>query len=293
MAVSGHPSQQHSTAHEGRILIPFPDSYRSAGGDPATASLTAFDRAVGEAGGDSVAAILIEPIMSDGGLIVPPEGFLSELAVRCFKHGILILCDEVKVGVGRTGNMHAFEAEGIVPDVVTFGKGIGGGLPLSVLVAPAEVLDCATSFAIQTTAGNAVCASAGLAVLRRIKELNLIDNARQRGKQLADGLVELAESHEMIGDVRGRGLAIGVDLVEDRETRKPAADEAAKVIVRSLELGVAFFCVGRDSNVLELTPPLCLDEVEVEQAISVIDQAMTDVENGLVPDSATAEYAGW
>ncbi len=293
MAVSGHPSQDHAAAHEGRILIPYPDPYRPASEDPAADSLAAFDRALEEAGPDSVAAILIEPIMSDGGLIVPPEGFLPALAERCRKHGILVYCDEVKVGIGRTGSLHAFEAEGIAPDVVTFGKGLGGGLPLSAVVAPAEIMDCATCFAIQTTAGNAVCATAGLTVLGRIEELDLLGNAERRGGQLVDAFAELAERHEMIGDVRGRGLAIGVDLVRDRATREPAGAEAAKVIVRSLELGVAFFCVGRESNVLELTPPLVLSEAEVDRAISVIDQAMSDVENGLVPDSATAEYAGW
>ncbi|MBN8866512.1 MAG: aspartate aminotransferase family protein [Solirubrobacterales bacterium] len=293
MAISGHPSQDHATAHEGRILIPYPDSYRPAGDDPAAHSLAAFDRALEEAGPETIAAILIEPIMSDGGLIVPPEGFLAELAGRCREHGILVLCDEVKVGVGRTGDLCAFEGEGIEPDVVTFGKGIGGGLPLSAVVAPAEILDFATCFSIQTTAGNPVCASAGLAVLRRIEELGLLENARDRGEQLRSGFRRLAETHEMIGDVRGRGLAIGVDLVRDRETKEPATAEAAKVIVRSLELGVAFFCVGKASNVLELTPPLTLAEAEVEQALEVIDQAMSDVENGLVPNSATAEYAGW
>ncbi|MBS1880392.1 MAG: aspartate aminotransferase family protein [Actinobacteria bacterium] len=290
MAVSGHPSQEHAQAHPGRVLVPYPDPYR---GGSAAAALERIDAALAEHGPETFAAALVEPIMSDGGLIVPPPGFLAGLAERCRAHGILLLCDEVKVGVGRTGTFSAFAAEGIEPDVVTFGKGIGGGLPLSAVVGPAPVMDCANSFAILTTAGNAVCASAGLAVLARSDELGLAERAAERGAQLAAGLREQALERELIGDVRGRGLALGVELVRDRTSLEPASTEAAKTIVRALELGVAFFCVGPESSVLELTPPLTISAAEVDRAVEVIGAALADVEAGRVADAAIAGYAGW
>ena len=293
MSISGHTAMTHTLPRPGLLLLPYPDPYRPRFSPEAVLDMLDYQFET-TCPPEQVAAVFIEPIMSDGGLIVPPAGFLKALEERCRRHGILTVLDEVKVGLGRSGALHAFSHEGLEPDMVVLGKGLGGGLPLSALIGPAAILDHRPAFAIQTTGGNPVCTAAGLAVLRTVLDEDLPRRAAQVGTALMEGLRQLAERHEMIGDVRGRGLAIGVDLVTDRESRAPVpATTTAKVIVRAYELGASFIYVGLAANVLEITPPLVLSDAECEEGLAIIDKALGDVAAGLVPDEAVQAYMNW
>ncbi|MFO7739566.1 MAG: aspartate aminotransferase family protein [Desulfatiglandaceae bacterium] len=295
MSISGHSSQTTAPKLPGSLFLPYPNPFRPFLNDPSGETvLRLLDyHLASDLPAEEVAAVFIEPIMSDGGLIVPPAGFLKALEDRLRPHGILIICDEVKVGLGRSGKWHCFQHEGIAPDVVTFGKGLGGGLPLSAVVGSADILNVTQAFAMETTCGNPISASAGLAVLKTIEEKNLLKHADRIGRHLLSGLEDMAKYHKLIGDVRGRGLALGIELVKDQAGREPASVETAKAVYRAYELGAIVYYVGMHSNVLELTPPLILSVREAEEALEILDQAITDVERGRVSDEKIRGFQGW
>jgi 4-aminobutyrate aminotransferase len=291
MAVSGHPAQQGVAKADGLTFIPYPNSY--ADGDAAaTKTLDILDHLfAGPVPPQEVAALFIEPIQSDGGMLVPPPGFFAEIEKRCRQHDILLISDEVKVGLGRTGKLHAFEHFGIEPDVVVFGKALGGGLPLSAVVGPTELMNHAAAFSFQTLHGNPVCAAAGLAVIETIECEALVANAREVGRFLKRELEALKARHPLIGDVRGQGLALGVELVGKIDV--PAKLETALVVYRALELGLVIYYVGVHSNVLEFTPPLTLTKEQAAHGISILDQAISDVAAGHIDPAVVREFAGW
>ena len=295
MSVSGHSSQVHAPARPGLTRLPYPDPYRPQfGPDLVAGALDDLDRRFeSEIDPGEIAAVFIEPIQSDGGVIVPPAGYFKGLEERCRAHGILIVVDEVKVGMGRTGLYHAFEADGLTPDIVVYGKGLGGGLPISAVVGPAALMNFQPAFAIMTAAGNPVCAAAGRAVLRTIAEEDLAVNAARMGEHLQAGLARLAQRHALIGHVRGRGLTVGVELVRDPASKEPASAETAKVAFRAHQLGLVFYYVGMESNVLELTPPLTISADEIDEGLAILDRALEDVAVGRVSDEDVAAFAGW
>jgi 4-aminobutyrate aminotransferase len=293
MGISGHTAMTHTLPRSGTLLLPYPDPFRPRFTAEDVLALLDYQFET-TCPPDQVAAVFIEPLMSDGGLIVPPPGFLKALQERCRRHGIMIVLDEVKVGLGRSGLMHCFEHEGLAPDMVVFGKGIGGGLPLSAVVGPKAIMDHAPAFALLTTAGNPIAAAAGNAVLETIEAEGLIDRARRIGKLFSDRLRALGAKHEIVGDVRGRGLAVGIELVKDRATREPVpAITTAKIIYRGYEIGAAFTYVGLKANVLEFMPPLTLTEDEAVEGASIVDQAITDVLAGKVADKDVASFMMW
>jgi 4-aminobutyrate aminotransferase len=293
MSISGHTAMTHTLPRAGLVLLPFPDPYR--GEFSAEQVLTLLDHQFATTcPPHQVAAIFIEPIMADGGMIVPPAGFLPALQQRCRRHGIQIVVDEVKVGLARSGRLHCFEHEDLEPDVIVLGKALGGGLPLSAVIGPRALMDHAPAFALQTTAGNPISAAAGRTVLRAIAERRLDARATQVGARLRAGLHALGAKHALVGEVRGRGLALGMELVLDRATRVPVpVTTTAKIIYRAYQLGAVFFYVGLRANVLEFTPPLTLTEAEADAGIAIVDQALSDVGAGLVADADVAPFMMW
>ena len=292
MGVSGVHVDAGATPDADVVFLPYPNPFRPTGGDIDADVAASLDLAEKHLATGAIACLIVEPILSDGGLVVPPDGFLAQLHDRCRANGVPMICDEVKMGLGRPGTMHAFEHDGVVPEIVTFGKVLGGGLPLSAAVGPAEILDEPPAAALLTTAGNPVCTAAGRAVLATIVADQLADHAAKVGAALQDALRGLAGSPgaDRIGEVRGRGLAIGLELV-DPETGDRDPRFAAQVVYRAWELGAVVFYVG--GNVLEITPPLVLTEDEAVRAAAILGDAIADVAAGNVDVEEVARYAGW
>jgi 4-aminobutyrate aminotransferase len=295
MGVSGVHVDAGAEPDPATVFVPFPDPYRPHTGDPATVVSASLEAVAEELAAGDVACVIVEAIQSDGGLVVPPDGFLTALAETCQAHDVPLICDEVKVGLGRPGLLHAFAHDGVEPDLVAFGKALGGCLPLSAAVGPADILDGPAASALLTTAGNPVCTAAGRTVLRVLEEEKLPANAAERGIQLRARIADFAASSapgaEYVGDVRGRGLAIGVDLVTNRTTKARAEDLARKTVYRAWQLGAVVYYVG--GNVLEVTPPLTISADEVDHAAAVLTQAIADAASGVVTDEMVAPYAGW
>lgn len=293
MAISGHPVQQGVPKAPGLTLVSYPNPYRD-GPDAGAAALAELEALfAGPVPPDEVAALFLEPIQSDGGMVVPPDGYFRAVEALCRMHGILLVSDEVKVGLGRTGRRHAFEHLGIEPDIVVFGKGLGGGLPVSAVVGPEAIMNHAAAFSFQTVHGNPVSAAAACAVLDTIERDGLARNAAEVGDHLIAELRRLMQKHALVGDVRGRGLAIGVELVADRAGKAPAKTETAMTVYRAFELGLVLYYVGVSSNVLEFTPPLTLTRDEASAGVELLDRALADVAAGRVDESALAAFAGW
>ncbi|MDQ3698948.1 MAG: acetyl ornithine aminotransferase family protein [Gemmatimonadota bacterium] len=222
-----------------------------------------------------VAAIFVEPVQGEGGYVVPPPGWLRALRELCDRYGILLVADEVQCGIGRTGKMFACEHDGIEPDILVVGKGLGSGMPIGAIVAKESVMNWQPGSHGSTFGGNPVCCAAALATLA-VVERELLGNTTRMGDRLMIGARGLAERHRSIGDVRGLGLMIGLELVKDRETREPAPDVVHELVNRAFARGLLILGAGRSS--LRLAPPLIVDEYDVDTALSIIDECLTEIE---------------
>ncbi len=227
---------------------------------------------------EQVAAILVEPVLGESGFIVPPAGFLSGLRTLCDEFGILLIVDEIQTGFGRTGAMFAVAHEHVTPDLMVMAKSLAAGLPLSAVVGKAEIIDAPAEGGLGGTyGGNPVACAAALAVLDLFETQDLVSRGRDVGRWMRDGLVELQRSHPRVGEVRGVGAMQAMELVEDRATKRPAADLTRAVHERAVAGGVLLARAGLHANVIRLLPPLVATQADVEKALNVLDRALAAV----------------
>ena len=224
-----------------------------------------------------IAAFIAEPIQGVGGATHGARNYLGEAYRITRDHGGLCIADEVQTGFGRTGDHYwGFENFDVIPDFVTMAKGIGNGVPLAAVTTRMEIAQALTQrIHFNTFGGNPVCMAAGIAVLDVIDEEGLQENSRVVGKRLKDGLKSLARSHQLIGDVRGMGLMLGVELVRDRASKAPAKKETLAVLEAAREMGVLVGKGGLDGNVLRIKPPMCITAADADFTVDVIDRALT------------------
>lgn len=261
--------------------VPFPNPYRCPSGHPAAScdcdctdfiEKHLFKTAVPPC---EVAAIIVEPILGEGGYIIPPPKFLSRLRKLADRHGILLIFDEVQCGMGRTGKMWACEHFGAVPDILVTAKGIASGLPLGAMVARADVMNWAPGAHASTFGGNPVACAAALETIRLLEE-KYISNAAQMGDYLLARMAAWREKHPIVGDVRGKGLMIGIELVKSQETREPNPEARRKVIMRSFEQGLLI--LGCGEGTIRLMPPLIVERNHADFALDVLDRCISEAE---------------
>ncbi len=261
----------------GVFHAPYPDSYRAASADAAAAQCLSyiedqlFTHLISP---DEVAAIVVEPIQGEGGYLVAPPAFLHGLRELTTRHGIMLVVDEVQSGMGRTGRMFASDHIGLKADIVTIAKGIASGLPLGVTCARADVMTWPPGAHASTFGGNPVACAAAIATIGLLKS-ELTANAAVVGEHMMAGVRELQQKHPLIGDVRGRGLMIGIELVKDRVTKARAVEERNAVVQGAFSRGVLILGAGR--NAIRLAPPLVFTTAQADSVLAVLDQALTDV----------------
>ncbi len=263
-------------------FAPFPLAYQGFGGDEEAASAASlaslrmlFASVVPPS---AIGAIIIEPVLGEGGYVPAPASFLRGLRSICDEHGILLIADEVQSGYGRTGRMWAFEHAGIVPDVVTVAKAIANGLPLSALVSSRDLQERWGRGAHGSTyGGNPVACAAGVAVLETIRDEGLIANAEARGAELRAGLAKIAAEDERIGDIRGPGLMVGVEFVRDRATREPDGTLPDELMAVCADNGLLVLTCGRRHEAVRWIPPLDVTSAEIAEGVEIFGESLASI----------------
>ncbi|ASJ06268.1 acetyl ornithine aminotransferase family protein [Thermococcus pacificus] len=229
---------------------------------------------------DETAVLIAEPIQGDAGIVVPPENFFVELKKLLDEHGILLAMDEVQTGIGRTGRWFASEWFGVRPDLVAFGKGVASGMGMSGVIGRGELMEMTSGSALLTPAANPVISAAAYATLRIIEEEDLLGNALRVGEFIQKRLREMQEEYEVIGDVRGKGLMIGAEIV--KPDGKPDPELTGKICWRAFELGLILPSYGMFGNVIRITPPLVITEELAEKGVEIMETALKDALAGRV-----------
>jgi len=255
------------------MSYPFREETEITGAQAAVRAISVIDKQVGA---QQVAAVVIEPVQGEGGFVVPAPGFLPAISTWCTANGIVFVADEIQTGFGRTGAMFACEHEGVVPDLIATAKGIAGGLPLAAVTGRAEMMDAVHVGGLGGTyGGNPIACAAALAAISAMADDDLPGRARVIGEVLLSRLQSLAADHPQIGDVRGRGAMVAVELVRPG-TREPDAAEAARVSTACHRAGVLTLTCGTYGNVLRLLPPLVIDDALLDEALDVLADALAN-----------------
>jgi 4-aminobutyrate aminotransferase-like enzyme len=263
-------------------FLPYPDTYRwpEALGGPARAGEAALElvrQALEDpaSGIGPLAAMIVEPIQGNGGITIPPDGFLAGLRALADEHGVTLIFDEIQAGFGRTGRLWASDHWGVVPDLMTVGKGIGGGLALSGVVGRADAMShWRPGTHTSTFLGNAVNLAAGRAAIGVMCRDRLWERSAELGARLLDRLRAGLDGHPKVGEVRGKGLFIGIELVRDRATKAPDPETCAAVRARAFEGGVVVAAAGRFEQVVKISPPLTIDQEQANEAVDVVIDAI-------------------
>ena len=265
----------------GIFHIPYPNSYRCPYGHPSPCNCVEaatflereiFKRVVDP---EEVAAVFVEPIQGEGGYVPAPKEFLLELQRICRKHGILVVSDEVQSGMGRTGKWWAGDHSGFEPDIVCVAKGIASGMPLSATIARGRLMDWKSGAHASTFGGNPVCIAAALATMDLL-ETQYIENARRIGDFLMSRMADWPLRHKIVGDVRGKGLMIGVEIVRDQRTKERAHSYREAIVDRAFEKGLLL--LGAGENVVRIAPPLVIDEEQADFAARTLEDCIREVE---------------
>ena len=232
---------------------------------------------------EEVAAIFVEPIQGEGGYVVAPRIFMQELRRICDRHGILLVADEVQSGVARTGKWWAIEHSGVEPDIVCIAKGIASGMPLGVVISKAEIMDWVPGSHASTFGGNPVCIAAALATLEVIEKEALLRNASEVGNHMLNRMRDWPKKHKLVGDVRGRGLMIGVEIVADKESKAYGGPERDRIVEAAFQKGILF--LGCGPSTVRIAPPLIVTKDEADVAIDALEESISEVER-TAPKSA-------
>ena len=227
---------------------------------------------------ETTAAVIAEPIQGEGGFITPPPEYFSKLTKICQENEILFIADEIQSGTGRTGKMFAIEHYDVEPDIMTVAKSFAAGMPLASVVGRAEVMGSVHPFGVGGTyGGNPVCCSAALAVLDIFEEENLLQQARELGQKVRQRFDAFKEQFEIIGDVRGLGPMLALELVKDRETKAPADEEAKAMVQACLQKGLVILACGTFGNVIRILMPLNIGEAELEKGLAIMEEGLTEL----------------
>jgi 4-aminobutyrate aminotransferase / (S)-3-amino-2-methylpropionate transaminase / 5-aminovalerate transaminase len=257
--------------------LPFPSEFQ---GISEKESLAALDRLFkADVEPKRVAAIVIEPVQGEGGFNVAPFGFLRELRKRCDEHGILLIADEVQTGFGRTGKMFAIEHSGVAPDLIAMAKSLAGGFPLSGVVGRAEIMDAVPAGGLGGTyGGNPLACAAGLGVLEAIEEDGLLARSEKLGQRLKERFEAMQRSNRIpcIGEVRGLGAMVALELVKDRTSKEPAPDLTKAVVTRAADKGLIVLSCGTNANVIRILVPLTASDALVDEGVGILEGAFLD-----------------